>query len=77
MKEPLVVQGRTIRCDFDSDKPASIKTMDGQPSTCLMLDHLPMDKLRQPDSIYRVMLAYGDVQDVRIGELCTVLSRLY
>jgi hypothetical protein len=36
---------------------------------CLMLDHLPMDKLRRPDSIHRALLAYGDVQDVRVGEL--------
>ena len=69
MKEPLIVQGRTIRCDFDAEKPAGIRTMDGRPSTCLMLDHLPMDKLRRPDSIYRAMLAYGDVQDVRVGKL--------
>lgn len=67
MKEPLIVQGRTIRCDFDAEKSSPIKTLDGQPSTCLMLDHLPMDRLRRPDSIYRAMLAYGDVQDVRIG----------
>src|SRR5258706_13412893 len=67
MKEPLIVQGRTIRCDFDAERPPLIKTTDGQPSTCLMLDHLPMDRLQRPDSIYRAMLAYGDVQDVRIG----------
>ena len=67
MKEPLIVQGRTIRCDFDAERSSPIKTVDGKPSTCLMLDHLPMDRLRRPDSIYRAMLAYGDVQDVRIG----------
>ena len=77
MKEPLVVQGRTIRCDFDSEKPASIKTVDGQLLTGLTLDHLPIDKLRQPDSIYQAILEYGDVQDIRIGELCIVLLRLY
>ena len=43
MKKPLVAQGRTIRCDFDFERPASVKTMDGRPSTCLMLDHIPMD----------------------------------
>lgn len=76
MKDPLIVQGRTIRCDFDAEKPSPIKTLDGQPSTCLMLDHLPMDRLRRPDSIYRAMLAYGDVQDVRIGGFtCLILSR--
>jgi RNA recognition motif-containing protein len=67
MKEPLIVQGRTIRYDFDAERPPSIKTLDGQPSTCLMLDHVPVDRLRRPDSIYRAMLAYGDVQDVRVG----------
>lgn len=69
MTEPLVVQGRTIRCDFDVETRTDIRTVDAQPSTCLMLNHLPMDTLRQPDSIYRALLAYGDVQDVRIGEL--------
>jgi len=69
MKEPLVVQGRTIRCDFDAETPAHIKTIDGKPSTCLMIDHIPMNKLRRPDAIYRALLAYGDVQDVRICEL--------
>jgi hypothetical protein len=68
MKALLIVQGRTIRCDFDAERPSPIDTIDGQPSTCLMLDHLPMDRLRRPDSIYQAMLAYGDVQDVRVGE---------
>jgi len=67
MREPLVVHGRTVRCDFDSEKPAHIKTIDGEPSTCLMLDHIPHEKIRQPDTIYRAMLAYGDVQDVRVA----------
>ena len=37
MKESLVVQGRTIRCDFDAETPTQIKTIDGEPSTCPML----------------------------------------